>query len=104
FVLSTQAAENTHALCEVIDDGISGVDPSILVHLTCAPDDSDPFDPQTLLDCNPAAGIFLDKADLLAKQEMAKRQPSFEPSFRNLHLNQRVDARKDERILPAAVW
>lgn len=104
IVLSTQAPADDHPLSQLIDDGLSGADRSILVRLTQAPEDADPFDPATVRACNPAIGHFLDAADILAEQERARRMPSFEPAFRNLRLNQRVDAREEARIVPLKVW
>lgn len=104
IIISTQAADDEHALSQIIDDGLSGADPSVLVHLTAAPDDADPFDPETLRAVNPAIGIFLDEADLLAEQQRAKRLPSFAPAFINLRLNRRVDSRAEDRIINIGVW
>jgi len=105
IVLSTQASDDNHPLSELIDQGLTGADRSIHVKLTQAPTDADPFDPETLRACNPAiVGGFLDERELLIEQERARRMPSFEPSFRNLRLNQRVDAREEQRIVTIDVW
>jgi phage terminase large subunit-like protein len=103
-IISTQAPNNEHALSQLIDDGLSGADPSILVHLSSAPEDADPYAVETLRACNPALGIFLDEGDLLAEAERARRLPAFEPAFRNLRLNQRVDASQEARLCTGAVW
>lgn len=103
-ILSTQAPDDDHPLSQLIDDAKAGVDPSVVLRLTCAPPDADPFDPETLRACNPALGHFLDEATLLKEQERARRVPALEPAFRNLRLNQRVDAQAEKRIVPAAVW
>ena len=103
-VISTQAPNDEHPLSQLIDDGLSGADPSILVHLKTAPADADPFAVETLRDVNPALGVFLDEGDLVAEAERARRLPAFEPAYRNLRLNQRVGAGQDNRIVTAPVW
>jgi phage terminase large subunit-like protein len=103
-IISTQAATDEHPLSQLIDDGLSGSDPSILVHLSAAPIDASPFDVETLRACNPALGIFLDEGDLMAEAERARRLPAFEPAFRNLRLNQRVDTNIDARLCTPVVW
>jgi phage terminase large subunit-like protein len=104
LVISTQAPEDDHPLSQLIDDGLSGADPSIVVHLTAAPVDADPFDAETIRAVNPALGIFLDEQVVLAEAEQARRSPLWEPKFRNLRLNQRVDADTDQRLAQAADW
>jgi phage terminase large subunit-like protein len=104
LVISTQAPENEHPLSQLIDDGLSGADPSIIVHLTCAPPDADPFDEATIRAANPALGIFLNEADVFSEAERARRVAAFEPAFRNLRLNQRVDANADGRLVNPADW
>lgn len=103
-IISTQAPDDDHPLSQLIDDGLSGKDPSIFVQLTCAPEDADPFDPKVIRAANKALGIFLDENDIMSEAERARRIPAFEPAFRNLRLNQRVDARTEDRIVPAPVW
>jgi phage terminase large subunit-like protein len=104
IVISTQAPEDTHPLSRLIDDGLSGIDPSILVHLTAAPRDADPFAEATIRAVNPALGIFLDAKTLFAEAEQAKRTPMWEAKFRNLRLNQRIDANTESRLAQAAEW
>lgn len=104
IVISTQAPDDEHPLSQLIDDGLHSGDPSIVVRVISAPEDADAFSPKTLKDCNPAFDKFLDAKDLLSEQERAKRAPAFEPRFRNLRLNQRVDASEEARILSPADW
>jgi phage terminase large subunit-like protein len=103
-IISTQAPSDEHPLSQIIDDGLSGADPSILVHLKSAPVDADPFDVETIRAVNPALGVFLDEGDLVAEAERARRLPAFEPAFRNLRLNQRVEAGNEARLCTAPVW
>ena len=44
------------------------------------------------------------KREILAEAAQAKRAPAFEPKFRNLRLNQRVDTRSEKRLLTPAQW
>lgn len=104
LIISTQAPDDTHPLSQLIDDGLSGADASIFVQLLAAPSDADPFDEATWRDCNPALGIYLSLEEMRTAAERARRLPAFEPAFRNLRLNQRVDARQEDRIVTAAVW
>lgn len=103
-IISTQAPTDQHPLSQLIDDGLTGADPSILVHLSFAPLDADPFAVETLRACNPALGVFLDEGDLLAEAERARRLPAFEPAYRNLRLNQRVEVNQESRLCNGKVW
>lgn len=105
LILSTQAESDDHRLSQLIDDGLAGTDPGVVVRLLAAPEDADIFDPEVLRSVNPgiAAG-YLSEKDLLADLEKARRLPAYEPRYRNRRLNQRVDANAEERILPPGVW
>lgn len=103
-IISTQARDDHHPLSQLIDLGLSGVDPSFYVQLHAAPVDADPFDEKVWRECNPAWGIFLDEVDFRQKADLARRQPAFEAAFRNLRLNQRIDANDENRIVTPAVW
>lgn len=104
IIISTQAATDDHPLSQLIDDGLSGADPSIYVQLTAAPEDADPFAEETWKACNPALGIYLSLDEMREAAKRARRIPAFEPAFRNLRLNQRIDAREDQRLVTRAVW
>lgn len=104
LIISTQAPDDAHPLSQMIDSGLAGTDPSMHVQLLCAPEGADPWDERTWRDCNPALGKFLSLEEMREAALRAKNLPAFEPAFRNLRLNQRVDARTEERIVPIAVW
>lgn len=104
MVISTQARNDDHALSQLIDDGLSGVDKSMVVHLSAVPEDADIFDMEVIRRYNPALGSFLDEFEVRKALERAQRLPSEEGAFRNLRGNQRVDANEDERIVPASIW
>ena len=104
IVISTQSNDPQHILSQLIDDGLSGHDPSTVCHLYAVDDDAeDIFTNEKLwYAANPALGDFrsLDEMRIAAKR--AKRMPSFEAAFRNLYLNQRVDAQSP--FIPRAEW
>lgn len=104
IIISTQAPNEDHALSQLLNDAGRGDDPSVVVHLICAPEDADVFDIKVIEACNPALGIFLDREDVLKGVELAKRIPAFEPAHRNLRCNQRVDANADARVVTKDVW
>ena len=104
LIISTQAESDDHRLSRMIDDGLSGSDPSIVVHLVAAPTDADPFDEAVLRSVNPALGVFLNEKDVLADMRKAQRIPAFEARYRNRRLNQRVDPNTENRIVPVTVW
>ena len=102
IAISTQSYDPNHILSLLIDDGLKGDDPTNVVHLHETPEDVDAFDPKNWYASNPALGDFRDFDDLRILAERAKRMPSFESSFRNLFLNQRVDSKSP--LIPTAVW
>jgi phage terminase large subunit-like protein len=104
LIISTQASDDSHPLSELIDDGLSGADPGIVVHLTMAPPEADPFAEETIRAANPALGVFLDERIVFAEAAQARRMPAYEASFRNLRLNQRVHANTDEVLCQASDW
>src|SRR4051794_10660701 len=104
LIISTQAPDDTHPLSTLLDDGLSGTDPSIFVQLIAAPPEADPFAEETWFACNPALGKYLSLSEMRQAAERARRIPAFESSFRNLRLNQRVDASEDDRIVTLSVW
>lgn len=92
IVISTQAATDNDLLSILIDDAIAGNDPRVVLSLYTAPMEADPFIRETIVLANPALGDFLNEAEVMAMAEDAKRMPAREPAFRNLILNQRVEA------------
>lgn len=91
-VISTQAPTDGDLLSILIDDALAGHDPRVVVSLYTAPIESDPFTEESIRLANPAFGDFLNAKEVLAMAEDASRMPSREPEYRNLVLNQRVDA------------
>lgn len=91
FAISTQAAQDTDLFSIWLDDALNSNDPTIVCHLYAAPKDCDLLNEEAWVMANPALGKFRSKDDLRKLAEKAQRMPSFESSFRNLNLNQRVE-------------
>jgi phage terminase large subunit-like protein len=107
IIISTQAADDVHPMSELVDyaekieTGIVD-DPSFYGKVYRAPDDADIYDEATWHLCNPALGDFRSLEEMRSAAVRAKRLPSFEGTFRNLYLNQRIDA--ESRFINGAVW
>ena len=105
IVISTQSKDPLHILSQLIDDGLSGRDPTTVCHLYAVPDDADDdiFTDRKLWGlANPALGGFRSLSEMGTMAKRAIRMPTFEASFRNLYLNQRVDA--SPPIIPRIEW
>lgn len=107
IIISTQAARDEAPLSQLIDYGLrincgEIADPSFHLTLYTVPAEADPWIRSTWKLANPALGDFrsLDDAKRLALQ--AQRMPAAEASFRNLILNQRVDA--TAQFISMATW
>jgi phage terminase large subunit-like protein len=92
IIISTQAPSSSDLLSILIDDAIAGHDPRVVVSLYAADIEDDPFAEATIRKANPAFGDFLNAEEVMAMAEDARRMPSRETEFRNLVLNQRVEA------------
>jgi len=106
-VISTQAASDNAALSTLIDYGVkvnSGevIDDSFHLTLYAASTDDDPWCEETWKKANPALGDFRSLEDVRRQAAQAQRMPSAEQGFRNLILNQRVDAHV--RFLAKREW
>lgn len=97
--ISTQAADDLHFFSEMLD---AEPNPTVYVQLHAAPDDCALDDREAWRAANPALGAFLNEEQFADAAERAMRSPSFEPSFRLLNLNQRIDA--EERFIDRATW
>lgn len=91
-IISTQAPTDGDLLSILIDDALAGNDPRVICKLYTAPVGLDPFDSKTIRLANPAMGNFLIADEILAMAEDARRMPAREAEYRNLILNQRVEA------------
>src|SRR5262249_18618382 len=90
ITISTQSNDPEHILSKLIDDGLSGVDPTIVCHLFAAAEDCELDDEAQWYKANPALGDFRNLEDFVSAIRKAKRLPAEEPKVRNLFLNQRV--------------
>lgn len=97
--ISTQAPDDSHFFSEMLD---AEPVPSVYVQLHTAPADCDLDDRDAWAAANPALGQFLNLDQFEDAAARAARSPSFEPSFRLLNLNQRVEG--ETRFLNAADW
>lgn len=107
IVISTQTNDPHHVMSELVDYGRKVrdaviVDPSFHATIYEAPADADPWDETTWAACNPALGDFRSLDEMRTYAAQARRIPAREATFRNLYLNQPVEA--DERFIPAAEW
>ena len=102
IVISTQAPTDADLLSLLIEDGLSGQDPRVIVSLYTAPMDLDPFTEEAIKAANPAYGDFQNAKETLAMAEDARRMPSRESEYRNLILNQRVDM--SAPFISRSVW
>jgi phage terminase large subunit-like protein len=101
IVISTQARTDGDLLSILIDDALSGADPTIKVILYTAPLEDDPFDEATIKKANPHYKL-MNKAEVMKQASDAKRMPSSEASYRNLILNQRVES--SNPFITRTVW
>lgn len=92
FAISTQAASDADLFSIWLDDAKASGDPKIVSHVYEAPKDCGLMDEMAWRAANPALGKFRSLDDLRHLAEKAARMPSFAATFRNLNLNQRIDA------------
>jgi len=101
-VISTQAPTDADLLSVLIDDALTGADPMVKVELYTTPVDDDPFTEESIRKANPHYDEFMNRAEVRRQADKAKRIPSNEASYRNLILNQRVEARSP--FVVRSVW
>lgn len=92
IVISTQAPTDGDLLSILIDDALAGHDPRTICELYTCPIDDDPFTEEAVRKANPAYGDFLNATEVMDMANAASRMPSREAEYRNLVLNQRVEA------------
>lgn len=90
-VISTQAPTDADLLSVLIEDAKTGADPRTVLRIDTAPQGLDPFSEDAIRAANPAFDVFMNKAEVLAMAEDARRMPSRQSEFENLVLNRRVD-------------
>lgn len=92
IAISTQAPTDADLLSVWIDSQRNAPDPRVVCHVYEAPKDCQLDDRLAWAAANPAMGIFRSIADIEKQCKSAMAMPANEPSFRNLVLNQRVEA------------
>lgn len=92
LILSTQAPTESDLLSILIDDALQGADPRVKIALYTAAKDIDPFSSEAIRQANPHYLAFMNRQEVLRQAEEARRMPSRENAYRNLVLNQRVEA------------
>lgn len=107
LVIGTQSPLATNIMSELVDYATrieSGEIEDLSFHgaVYAVPEDADPYDPASWPLANPALGVFRSDRELAGEAERARRMPTFEPAFRNLYLNQRVDA--EPKAINPAEW
>jgi phage terminase large subunit-like protein len=102
LIISTQAPTDGDLLSILIDDAIAGHDPKVVLVLRTADPDLDPFSEEAIRQANPAFGDFQNAEEVLAMADTARRIPSREAGYRNLVLNQRVEA--SSPFIPRTLW
>lgn len=91
MVISTQAPNDNDLLSVWLDDAKTSQDKRIVSHVYEAAKECELMDKAAWKAANPALGKFRSLPDVQEQAERAGRMPSFEPTFRNLVLNQRVE-------------
>jgi phage terminase large subunit-like protein len=68
-IISTQSNDPEHILSKLIDDGLSGADPSIMCHLHAADEGCDLDDQIQWKKANPALDVFRYREDLAGRPD-----------------------------------
>lgn len=100
--ISTQAPTDADFFSVQIDDAVLNQPPKTVCHVFAAPDECDIMDEGAWRMANPALGKYRSIADVRKQAEKASRLPSFEATFRNLILNQRVSM--ESPFVSRSVW
>ncbi|MBO6542304.1 MAG: terminase [Alphaproteobacteria bacterium] len=102
IVISTQAPTESDLLSVLIDDAKEGNDPRTVLRFQTAPPDMDPFSEEAIRAANPGFDVFMNKREVLAMAEDARRMPSRQAEYENLVLNRRVET--NNPFVSKAVW
>jgi phage terminase large subunit-like protein len=102
IIISTQAPTDGDLLSILIDDALRGKDPKVKCVLYSADLAIDPFSDEAIRQANPHFDVFMNQDEVRRQAEEARRMPSREAAYRNLILNQRVNATNP--LVPKGVW
>lgn len=100
--ISTQAANDSDFLSILIDDAEKNKPPHTVCHVYETPMDAPLLDEESWQLSNPALGLFRSMRDMRKQAAKAARMPSFENTFRNLNLNQRIS--RNSPFISRTVW
>ncbi len=102
IAISTQAPTDADLFSIWIDSQKNAPDPRVVSHIYEAPADCQMDDRQAWAAANPAMGKFRSINDIEKQCRQALEMPANEPEFRNLILNQRVEA--SSPFVAPSVW
>lgn len=107
LVISTMSSNRNSIMYELYDYGLKVrdeliEDPHFVPIIYQAPEDADIWDESVWYECNPALGDFRSLDEMRMMADRAKKMPAAEATFRNLYLNQLVDA--EQRFLTSNDW
>jgi phage terminase large subunit-like protein len=102
IIISTQAPTDADLLSVLIDDCKQGHDPRTVLRLQTADLELDPFSEEAIRQANPAFDLFMNKSEVLAMAEDARRMPSRQAEYENLILNRRVET--SNPFITKSVW
>lgn len=92
IAISTQAPTDADLFSTWLDAQVAAPDPRVVCHVYSAPEDCAMDDRAGWAAANPALGRFRSLDDVAKQAAQAIAMPANEPEFRNLILNQRVEA------------
>jgi phage terminase large subunit-like protein len=102
LAISTQAPTDADLFSIWIDDARKSKDKRIVCHVYEADKDCSLLDRKQWEKANPAMGMFRSLKDVEEQADQASRMPSYEQTFRNLVLNQRVQGHSP--FVSRSVW
>jgi phage terminase large subunit-like protein len=101
IVISTQAPTDNDFLSIMIDDALTGADPTVKCRIYQMPIDADVFDPEVVAAAQPNWHL-MNHEEVYKMMRDAQRMPSKEATYRNLVCNQRVEAKNP--FVTRSVW
>lgn len=102
LIISTQAPTDGDLLSILIDDALTGGDPTVKCAIYSADESLDPFSEEAIRAANPHLDAFMNRAEVFKQRDSARRMPSSEAAYRNLVLNQRINLVSP--FIPRLVW
>lgn len=100
--ISTQSATDADLFSIQIDDAIKNEPPKTVCHVYAADEDCEIMDEAQWRKANPGLGTIRSYKDMVKQAKKAARMASFENTFRNLNLNQRVSS--ESSLFSRSTW